>query len=142
MHAADRLSQYYKDLMKLSNECRSAHEQGDVNIIKKSAAEPEKNQADFSNTDNTLQNKTFHVQTNNWETDSPAISADLLDPASRPSTSNCGKVKGRNQEKLMAQESEHSRISSFSTSRGSFTEMEKADSPMCDHHNAEQHEPM
>ncbi|GAB1295540.1 Leucine-rich repeat and IQ domain-containing protein 1 [Apodemus speciosus] len=141
MHAADRLSQYYKDLMKLSNECRSAHEQGDVNTIKRSAAEPEKNQPEFSNTDSTLQNKTFHVQANNWEADSPAISANLLDPASRPSTSNCDELKGKKQEKLMVQDSEDRRISSLSTSRGSFIEIEKADSPMRDHHNAEQSEP-
>ncbi|XP_028638940.1 leucine-rich repeat and IQ domain-containing protein 1 isoform X1 [Grammomys surdaster] len=138
MHAADRLSQYYKDLMKLSNECRCAHEQGDVNTIKRSAAETEKNHPDFSNTDSTLQKKAFHAETNNCEADSPAISTNLLDTASRPSASNCEELKGRNQEQLIVQKNEHSRINSLSTSRASFTEIKMADSPMSNQHNDEQ----
>ncbi|XP_076776223.1 leucine-rich repeat- and IQ domain-containing protein 1 isoform X2 [Arvicanthis niloticus] len=137
MHAADRLSQYYKDLMRLSNECRRAHEQGDVNTTKRSAAETEKNHTDFPNTDSTWQNKAFH-KTNNCEAESPAVSVNPLDTASKPSASNCEEVKGKNQETPMVQKSEHSRISSLSTSRASFIEIKMADSPMSNHHDAEQ----
>ncbi|XP_031205277.1 leucine-rich repeat and IQ domain-containing protein 1 isoform X3 [Mastomys coucha] len=142
LHAADRLSQYYTDLMKLSNECRHAHEQGDVNTITRSASETEQNHLDFSNNDSTLQNKAFPAWSNSCEADSPAISVSLLDTASRPSASNCEERKGRNQEKLMTQKSEHSRISSLSTSRASFIERNMADSPMSIHHSAEQCEPI
>ncbi|XP_006514319.1 leucine-rich repeat and IQ domain-containing protein 1 isoform X3 [Mus musculus] len=141
LHAVDRLSQYYKDLMKLSHECRRAHEQGDVNTTERSAAETNKNHPDFSNTDSALQNKTLHAQTNSCEADSPATSPNPLDTVFRPSTSHCEELRGRNQEKLMAHKSEQSRISSRSNSRASFIEMKMADSPMSNHHNAERSSP-
>lgn len=141
LHAVDRLSQYYKDLMKLSHECRRAHEQGDFNTTERSAAETNKNHPDFSNTDSALQNKTLHAQTNSCEADSPATSPNPLDTVFRPSTSHCEELRGRNQEKLMAHKSEQSRISSRSNSRPSFIEMKMADSPMSNHHNAERSSP-
>uniref|UniRef100_A0ABK0LDN7 Leucine-rich repeats and IQ motif containing 1 n=1 Tax=Rattus norvegicus TaxID=10116 RepID=A0ABK0LDN7_RAT len=141
MRAADRLSQYYKDLMRLSNECRLAHEQWDVNITKRSAVETKKDHPAFPNSDSTLHNRTFHPQANDCKAHSPAISTILLDTASKPSTSNCEELKGRDQEKLMEQKSKHSSISSLSTMKASIIEMKMADSPMSTHHSDEKCEP-
>lgn len=141
MRAADRLSQYYKDLMRLSNECRLAHEQWDVNITKRSAVETKKDHPAFPNSDSTLHNRTFHPQANKCKAYSPAISTILSDTASSPSTSNCEELKGKVQEKLMEQKSEHSSISSLSTTKASIIEMKMADSTMSTHHSDGKCEP-
>ncbi|XP_036025960.1 leucine-rich repeat and IQ domain-containing protein 1 isoform X1 [Onychomys torridus] len=129
---ADKLCQHYENLMKLSNECRRAHEHGDVNIIKKAEPETEKKHPASSNTNSILQNKVFH----SW-TDSPDPSENLMVSGSRPSPFKWEEPEGRSQEKNMAQKNEHSRIGSPSTRRASFREMKMANSPMDNHQNTE-----
>ncbi|XP_040610901.1 leucine-rich repeat and IQ domain-containing protein 1 isoform X3 [Mesocricetus auratus] len=118
LHAADKLCHYYKSLMKLSNECRRAHECGDATVIKRVEPETKETQPALSNTNSTLQNK--------YEADSPNTSGNLIDSDNRPPPLICEEAEGRNQEENMA----HSRIHSPSARGTSFIEMKMANSPM------------
>ncbi|XP_051028902.1 leucine-rich repeat and IQ domain-containing protein 1 [Acomys russatus] len=142
LHAADKLSHYYKNLMKLSNECRRAHEHGAVNILKRAEPEVEEKNPAFSNTDSMLQNEVFHSWTNNYKLDSPDSSEKLTDSGSRPSPLNQEELEERNQETLMAQQKEHSRTNSLSIRRASFIEPKMENSLMSSHQHAEQSEPV
>ncbi|XP_052609200.1 leucine-rich repeat and IQ domain-containing protein 1 isoform X2 [Peromyscus californicus insignis] len=129
LRAADKLCHYYENLMKLSDECRRAHEHGDVNIIKRTEPDTEKKHPAFSNTNSTLQNEGFH----SW-TDSPDTSENLMDSGSRPSPLNWEEPEG-SQEKNIVQKNENSRIGSPTTRRASFREMKIANSD--NHQNTE-----
>uniref|UniRef100_A0A8C2MHU9 Leucine-rich repeat and IQ domain-containing protein 1 n=1 Tax=Cricetulus griseus TaxID=10029 RepID=A0A8C2MHU9_CRIGR len=136
LHAADKLCHYYRNLMKLSNECRRAHELGDVAIIKRAEPETEKNHPALSNPNSTLQNKVFHSWTDKYEADPPNTSDNLMDSGYRPPSLTCEEPEGRNQEKNMT----HSRISSPSTRRASCIEMKMANSPMSNPQSTEHSE--
>ncbi|KAL6079172.1 hypothetical protein STEG23_034662, partial [Scotinomys teguina] len=140
LHAADKLCHYYKNLMKLSHECRYAHEHGVINIIKKTEPETERKHPVLSNTNSTLQNKAFPSWTDTYKADSPDTSENLMDSGSRPSPLNLEEPEGRNQEKSMAQKNEPSRVGSPSTGRASSRKMKRANSPMHNHQNTEHSE--
>uniref|UniRef100_A0A8C8TCY5 Leucine-rich repeats and IQ motif containing 1 n=1 Tax=Peromyscus maniculatus bairdii TaxID=230844 RepID=A0A8C8TCY5_PERMB len=137
LHAADKLCHYYENLMKLSNECRRAHEHGDVNIIKRTEPDSKKKHPAFSNTNSTLQNKDFRSWTDRYKADSPDTSENLMESASRFFPLNWEAPEERSQEKNMAQKNEQGRIGSPSTRRASFQEMKMADSPVNSHQNTE-----
>ncbi|XP_026640426.1 leucine-rich repeat and IQ domain-containing protein 1 [Microtus ochrogaster] len=140
LHAADKLCHYYKNLMKLSNECRHAHEHEDVNIIKSPESETEKNHPVLSNTTSTLQIKVFHSHTDKYKADFPDNAENLMDAGSRPSPANCEEPVGRGQEQNMTEKNEHSRMHSPSPARASFIEMKMANSPMSNHQSSEHSE--
>lgn len=140
LHAADKLCHYYKNLMKLSHECRRAHEHGDTNIIKNPEPETDKIHPALSNTNSTLQIKGFHSQTDKYKADSPDTAENLMDAGSRPSPVNCEKSEGRGQEQNMTEKNEHSRMHSPSPARASFIEMKMANSPMSNHQSSEHNE--
>ncbi|CAH7331295.1 unknown_gene_5959 [Phodopus roborovskii] len=137
LHAADKLCHYYKNLMKFSNECRHAHEHGDVTVIKRAEPETKKNHPALSNTNSTLQNKAFQSCTDNYEADSPNTSEDLMDPGCGPSPLTCKEAEGRNQEEIMVQKNEPRSINSPSTRRASFMETKMTNSPMSNHQSTE-----
>ncbi|XP_038170895.1 leucine-rich repeat and IQ domain-containing protein 1 [Arvicola amphibius] len=137
LHAADKLCHYYKNLMKLSNECRRAHEHGDVNIIKSPEPETKKNHPSLSNTNSTLQIKVFHSQTDKYKADSPDTAENPMDAGSRPSPANCEEPEERGEEQNMTEKNEHSRMHSPSPARASFIEMKMANSPMSNHQSSE-----
>ncbi|XP_076409963.1 leucine-rich repeat- and IQ domain-containing protein 1 isoform X2 [Peromyscus maniculatus bairdii] len=140
LHAADKLCHYYENLMKLSNECRRAHEHGDVNIIKRTEPDSKKKHPAFSNTNSTLQNKDFRSWTDRYKADSPDTSENLMESASRFFPLNWEAPEERSQEKDMAQKNEQGRIGSPSTRRASFQEMKMADSPVNSHQTTEHSE--
>ncbi|XP_041529524.1 leucine-rich repeat and IQ domain-containing protein 1 [Microtus oregoni] len=140
LDAADKLCHYYKNLMKLSNECRHAHEHEDVNIIKSPESETEKKHPVLSNTTSTLQIKVFHSQNDKYKTDFPDNAENLMDAGSRPSPANCEEPVGRGQEQNMTEMNEHSRMHSSSPARASFIEMKMANSPMSNHQSSEHSE--
>ncbi|CAO2581570.1 Leucine-rich repeat and IQ domain-containing protein 1 [Lemmus lemmus] len=140
LHAADKHCHYYKNLMKLSNECRCAHEHGDVNIIKSPEPETEKNHPIHSTTNTTLQIKVFHSQTDKYKADSPDTAENMLNSVSRPSPLNFEEPEGRDQEQNMTEKNEHSRMLSQSPARAPFIEMKMANSPMSSHQNTEHSE--
>ncbi|XP_055483870.1 leucine-rich repeat and IQ domain-containing protein 1 [Psammomys obesus] len=127
LHAGDKLSHYYENLMKLSHECRRVHEHGDLEIKR---AEPETQKKDPAFSNSTLQNEVVHY--NNCKLDSRDISEDLVDSGYGPSPLNREELEGRSLEKLMAQKNEHSRLSTLTTGRASFLETEN--SPMNNQH--------
>ncbi|XP_049991551.1 leucine-rich repeat and IQ domain-containing protein 1 isoform X3 [Alexandromys fortis] len=140
LHAADKLCHYHKNLMKLSNECRRAHEHGDVNITKSPESETEKKHPVLSNTNSTLQIKVFHSQTDKYKADFPDNAENLMDAGSRPSPANCEEPVGRGQEQNMTEKNEHSRMRSPSPARASFIEIKVANFPMSNHQNSEHSE--
>nr|XP_048274669.1 leucine-rich repeat and IQ domain-containing protein 1 [Myodes glareolus] len=140
LHAADKLCHYYKNLMKLSQECRQVHEHGDTNIIKNPEAETDKIHPALSNTNSTLQIMGFHSQTDKYKADSPDTAENLMDECSRPSPVNCEEPEGRGQEQNMTEKNEHGRMHSPSPARVSFIEMKMANSPMSNHQSSEHSE--
>ncbi|XP_057613895.1 leucine-rich repeat and IQ domain-containing protein 1 [Chionomys nivalis] len=140
LHAADKLCHYYKNLMKLSDECRCAHEHGDASIIKSPESETETNHPALLNTNSTLQIKVFHSQADKYKADFPDNAENLMDAGSRPSPANCEEPVGRGQEQNMTEKNEHSRIHSPSPARASFIEMKMAKSPMSNHQSSEHSE--
>lgn len=126
--------------MKLSNECRRAHEHGDVKSTKSPESETEKNHPVLSNTNSTLQIKVFHSQTDKYKADFPDNAENLMDAGSRPSPANCEEPVGRGQEQNMTEKNEHSRMRSPFPARASFIEMKMANFPMSNHQSSEHSE--
>lgn len=126
--------------MKLSNECRRAHEHWDVNIVKSPESETEKNHPALSNTNSTLQIKVFHSQTDKYKADFPDNAENLMDTGSRSSPANFEEPVGRGQEQNMTEKNEHSRMHSPSPARASLIEMKMANSPMRNHQSSEHSE--
>uniref|UniRef100_A0A8C9BQH6 Leucine rich repeats and IQ motif containing 1 n=1 Tax=Phocoena sinus TaxID=42100 RepID=A0A8C9BQH6_PHOSS len=119
LDAAENLCHYFKKLMTLSNDCRYAHEHGDVSITKREESEAQKNHLPPTNSDSILQNRVLYSYANEHKLDSPGISEKWMDSGSSHSSltnpSLCEDTKGRNQEKIVGQKREDSKASSFLT---------------------------
>uniref|UniRef100_A0A8C0HYH4 Leucine rich repeats and IQ motif containing 1 n=1 Tax=Balaenoptera musculus TaxID=9771 RepID=A0A8C0HYH4_BALMU len=126
LDAAENLCHYFKKLMTLSNECRYAHEHGDVSITKRDESEAQQNHLPPSNSDSILQNRVLYSYANEHKLDSPGISEKWMDSGSSHSSltnpSLCEDTKGRNQEKIVGQKREDSKASNFPTKRIPFME--------------------
>uniref|UniRef100_A0A8C6C997 Leucine rich repeats and IQ motif containing 1 n=1 Tax=Monodon monoceros TaxID=40151 RepID=A0A8C6C997_MONMO len=126
LDAAENLCHYFKKLMTLSNDCRYAHEHGDVSITKREESEAQKNHLPPTNSDSILQNRVLYSYANEHKLDSPGISEKWMDSGSSHSSltspSLCEDTKGRNQEKIVGQKREDSKASSFLTKRIPFME--------------------
>nr|XP_012596288.1 leucine-rich repeat and IQ domain-containing protein 1 isoform X2 [Microcebus murinus] len=141
---AENLCDYFKKLMTLSNECRYAHERGDVNITKRDESEAWQNHSDSTNSDSTLQNRLSYSKANEHKLGSPGISEKWMNSGSSHSPlssfSTCEDMEGRNQEKLVDQKREDSKVSSIPTKRIPFMETGMTNSLLKNHQNIEHSE--
>ncbi|XP_029059998.1 leucine-rich repeat and IQ domain-containing protein 1 isoform X2 [Monodon monoceros] len=144
LDAAENLCHYFKKLMTLSNDCRYAHEHGDVSITKREESEAQKNHLPPTNSDSILQNRVLYSYANEHKLDSPGISEKWMDSGSSHSSltspSLCEDTKGRNQEKIVGQKREDSKASSFLTKRIPFMETVMTRSLLKNCQNTEHHE--
>ncbi|XP_057599144.1 leucine-rich repeat and IQ domain-containing protein 1 [Hippopotamus amphibius kiboko] len=144
LDAADNICHYFKKLMTLSNECRYAHEHGDVSITKRDESEAQQNHLPPTNSDRTLQNRVLCSYSNEHKPDSPDISEKWMDSGSSHSSltnpSLCEDTKGRNKEKIVGQKREDSKASIFPTKRIPFMETVMTNSLLKNCQNTEHHE--
>ncbi|XP_053442043.1 leucine-rich repeat and IQ domain-containing protein 1 isoform X1 [Nycticebus coucang] len=138
---AENLCDYFKKLMTLSNECRHAHEHENVSITKREESEAQQN----SGNDSILPSRLFSkAKEDTW--DSSDISEKWMNSGSSYSAlhsfSTCEGLEGRNQEKLVTQKRDDSKVSSIPTKRIPFMETIMANSLLKNHQNAEHSEKM
>ncbi|XP_046275326.1 leucine-rich repeat and IQ domain-containing protein 1 isoform X2 [Marmota monax] len=141
---AENFCYYFKKLMTLSNECRYAHEHGDISITKRDESETQKNHLALPSSDFILQDEVFHSSTNKHRTDSSGISEQWMDPSFNNSpisySSAYEVVEGRSQEKLVGLKKEDGKTKSIPTKGSSFMETETTNSLLRNHQHMEQNE--
>uniref|UniRef100_A0A8C9A2H8 Leucine rich repeats and IQ motif containing 1 n=1 Tax=Prolemur simus TaxID=1328070 RepID=A0A8C9A2H8_PROSS len=141
---AENLCDYFKKLMTLSNECRYAHEYEDAYITKRDESEAQQNHLASTNSESTLQNRLSYSKTNEHKLDSPGISEKWMNSGSSHSPlssfSTCKDMEERNQEKLVDQKRDDSKVSSIPTKRILFTETVMTNSLLKNQQNIEHSE--
>ncbi|XP_045409245.1 leucine-rich repeat and IQ domain-containing protein 1 isoform X2 [Lemur catta] len=141
---AENLCDYFKKLMTLSNECRYAHEYEDVNITKRDESEAQQNHLASTNNESTLQNRLSYSKANEHKLDSPGISEKWMNSGSSHSSlisfSTCEDMEERNQEKLVDQKRDDSKVSSIPTKRILFTKTVMTNSLLKNQQNIEHSE--
>uniref|UniRef100_A0A8D2KIN4 Leucine rich repeats and IQ motif containing 1 n=1 Tax=Urocitellus parryii TaxID=9999 RepID=A0A8D2KIN4_UROPR len=146
LDTAENFCYYFKKLMTLSNECRYAHEHGDISITKRDESETQKNHLAIPSSDFILQDEVFHSSTNKHRTDSPGISEQWMDPCFNNSpisySSAYEVVEERSREKLVGLKKEDGKTKSIPTKRSSFMETETTNSLLRNHQHMEQSEKM
>nr|XP_010973389.2 leucine-rich repeat and IQ domain-containing protein 1 [Camelus dromedarius] len=126
LDAAENLCHYFKKLMTLSNECRCAHEQGDVSITKRGGSEAQQNHLALTNSDSILQNTVPYSCVNEHKLDSPGISEKWKESGTShsplTSLSLSEDTEGRNHSKIVGEKREDIKASSIPTKRVPFME--------------------
>ncbi|XP_003783537.2 leucine-rich repeat and IQ domain-containing protein 1 [Otolemur garnettii] len=136
---AENLCDYFNKLMTLSNECRHAHERENVSITKREESEAQQNPSTVS----ILPSRLFsEAKEDKWE--SPDISEKRKNSASSysplSSFSTCEGLEGRNQEKLVTQKRDNSKVSSVPTKGIPFVESILTNFLLKNHQNTEHNE--
>uniref|UniRef100_A0A4X1V1Y5 Leucine rich repeats and IQ motif containing 1 n=1 Tax=Sus scrofa TaxID=9823 RepID=A0A4X1V1Y5_PIG len=143
LDATENLCYYFKKLMTLSNECRYAHEHGDVSFSKREESKAQQNHLASTNRDGVLQDRVLSSCANEYELDSPKISEKWMDSGSSPSPLTnplCEDTEERNQGEVMDQKREDNKASMFPTKKIASMETVLTRSPLKDCQNIEDHE--
>uniref|UniRef100_A0A8D1TAY1 Leucine rich repeats and IQ motif containing 1 n=1 Tax=Sus scrofa TaxID=9823 RepID=A0A8D1TAY1_PIG len=143
LDATQNLCYYFKKLMTLSNECRYAHEHGDVSFSKREESKAQQNHLASTNRDGVLQDRVLSSCANEYELDSPKISEKWMDSGSSPSPLTnplCEDTEERNQGEIMDQKREDNKASMFPTKKIASMETVLTRSPLKDCQSIEDHE--